>query len=485
MSLSTSSASRPPLGLLIWLSCLLLVPVAGAFAADNEPTVYATPAGYEVDPRLSMTVNGKPVPVLKWTTVHKKKSTEYLYARFAVAGESVVKITSDKPIASQQVRPAAFGLKPSVSGQDMTFTLTGSRYLVVNVNGLMLMVLADPPETDAPRSGDTGVHVLPKTADPTGEKNCTEALQAIIDAAAARKGGGVAYVPRGTYKVGPFRLKSDVTLYLADGAALRFDASLSGMTKDFAKVIHKDAEKSHPGLYLIKADDAQNIRIAGRGVIDLNAGEFYKADGWLISCMRIQNVRNFTVDGVTVRENSSWSILTAGCEGVKFQNVKVLNGMGFEQNDAFDIISCHDVLIRHCFGHASDDIYCLKAGGKGVHGGGITTGQAKVFGKIAVEDCVAYTRTTGFKMGQQSTVSGEDFTCKELYVIAARNGVTFALFDGPAVFKTIRVDRVYLDQKNTVPLQTIIKKGGQVKDVTVTNVFCEMQPVPIRLPKEM
>ena len=145
----------------------------------------------------------------------------------------------------------------------------------------------------------------------------------------------------------------------------------------------------------------------------------------------------------------------------------------------------HDVdFIRHCFGHASDDIYCLKAGGKGVHGGGITTNQAKAFGKITVQDCVAYTRTTGFKMGQQSTVSGEDFTCKELYVIAARNGVTFALFDGPAVFKKIRIDQIHLDQKSIVPLQTIIKKGGQVKDLSVSNVFCEMQPVPIRLPKE-
>ncbi|MFM2212705.1 MAG: hypothetical protein RL639_1899 [Verrucomicrobiota bacterium] len=494
-SSESSSARRIPVGghdgttrrlaFLARLSCLLFFLTGTAFAADNAPAVYPTPAGYEVDARLGLTVNGKPVPVLKWTTIHKKKSTEYLYARFSVAGEAVVKITSEKPITSQQVRPAAFGLKPEVSGQTMTFTLPGSRYCIVTINGIMLMILADPPETNAPRPGDAGIHVLPKTADPTGERNCTEALQATIDAAAAdQKGGGVAYVPRGTYKVGPFRLKSDVTLYLEEGAVLRFDEATAGATKDFAKVVHKDNERSHPGIYFIKADEAQNIRVAGRGIIDVNAGEYYKADGWLISCMRIQNVRNFAVDGVTIRENSSWSILTAGCEGVRFENVKVLNGMGFEQNDAFDIISCQDVLIRHCFGHASDDIYCLKAGGKGVHGGGITTSQAKAFGKITVQDCVAYTRTTGFKMGQQSTVSGEDFTCRQLYVIAARNGVTFALFDGPAVFKNIRVEHVYLDEKNTVPLQTIIKKGGQVKDLSVSDVFCEMQPVTVRLPKE-
>lgn len=454
-------------------------------AGDQTVSVHATPPGYPVDSRITMTVNGQSIPVLQWTT-GTKPYVEYLYVRFAVSGEAVVKITCDKPIESHQVQPAAFAIVPNVNGQDMTFTLSGSRYFIVTINRIMLMVLADPPEVDAPRPGGAGVHVLPKSADAKGEQNCTDALQGIIDAAGGHEGGGVAYIPRGTYKVGPFRLLSNVTLYLEDGAALKFDAATTAAAQDFGKVIHRDHERVHPGIYFIKADDAQNIRIAGRGIIDLNGGAYFEKDGWLNSCMRIQNVSNFSIEGVTIRENSSWSVLPAGCDGVRIQNVKVLNGMGFEQNDAFDIISCRDVRIEHCFGYGRDDIYCLKAGGRGTHGGGITTSSANAFGNITVKDCVAYTRDgSGFKMGNQSRVSGEDFTCKDLYVIAGRNGAFLALFDGPATFQKIRIDQLFVETKNIIPFKVVIKKGGQVKDLAVTNVFREMQPVPISIAKDM
>ena len=451
---------------------------------DKEVSVYSTPAGYHVDSNITMTVNGQNIPVLKWTT-GKKSPVEYLYSRFALSGPATVKITCSKPVDSCRIQPSAFGIESHVSGQDMTFTLPGSRYFIISINHTDLMVLADPPENKATHADDPHIHFLSPSADPTGQQNCTATLQNLIDST-ADMGGGVAYIPCGTFKVGPFRLKSNVTLYLADGAVLKFDPATSGVPKDFSKVVHHDHEKLHSGLYFIKADDAQNIRIAGRGMIDLNAGTFFEVDGWLNSCMRIQNVQNFDIEGITIRENSSWSILTAACKGVCFHNIKVLNGMGFEQNDAFDIISCNDVLIEHCFARASDDVYCLKGGGAGTHGGGITTPLTTNFGKITVQDCVAYTRDgSGFKMGNQSSISGNDFTCKNLYAIAGRNAVFLALFDGPAIFQNICVDNVFIDQKNMIPFKVEIRKGGQVKDIKVTNVYCKMQPVSIHIPQEM
>jgi polygalacturonase len=364
----------------------------------------------------------------------------------------------------------------------VTFTLPGSRYFIISINRINLMVLADPPEAKEVHSGDPNTFSLPASADSSGAMNCTDLLQNLIDSVSA-KGGGVAYIPCGTFRVSPFCLKSNVSLYLADGAALKFDTDSAPTTKDFGKVIHHDQERVHPGVYFIKADDAQNIGIAGRGIIDLNGGALFDADGRLDSCMRIQNVRNLAVDGVTIRENSSWSILTAGCRNVSFRNVKLLNGMGFEQNDAFDIISCQDVLIEHCFAYARDDAYCLKGGGPGTHGGGITTRETRDFGNITVQDCVAYTRDgSGFKIGNQSTVSGRNFTCKNLYAIAGRNAVFLALFDGPATFEHVVADNIFIDQKNMIPFKVQIKNGGHVKDVNTSNFFLEMQPITIRPP---
>lgn len=460
----------------------LLLLTVSAFAEPNTLSIYRTPPDYPTDNSVRMAVNEQNVPVVKWTT-GKKNAVEYLYTRFAFSGTASVKITWNRAIETFDVQPRDFGIQPHVVGSEMTFTLPASRYFIVTINHTKLMVLADPPEQKVPQPGDPRTLSLPPTADPTGRKNCTAALQKIIDTLSTNK-GGIAYIPCGTYLVSSFHLKSNVTLYLTDGAALKFDVAAA--SKDYSKVIHHDQETAHSGEYFIKADNAQNIGIAGRGMIDLNGGNRFDTNGWLASTMRMQNIQNLTVEGVTIRENSSWSVLTAGCQGVRFQNVKVLNGMGFEQNDAFDIISCQDVSIDHCFAYARDDAYCLKAGGPGTHGGGITTPAAKIFGKISVQDCVAYTRDgSGFKMGNQSSVSGNDFVCRDLYTIAGRNAVFLALFDGPAVFGNIRISNIFIDQKNIIPFKIVIKKGGQVKDISVTNVQREGQPVPIRIAPEM
>jgi Glycosyl hydrolases family 28 len=451
--------------------------LGGTVAHDLR--VYQTPPGYQTDGGITMTVNGQNVPVLKWTT-GKNNAMEYLYSRFSLGGSATVKISCSKIVDSCRVQPAAFGIQPQVSGHDVTFTLQGSRYFIITINNSNLMVLADPPESTEVRVGDAKTFSLPASADSSGSRNCTDLLQNLIDSASAR-GGGVAYIPYGTFRVGPFHLKSNVTLYLADGASLKFDTSSPATTKDFGKVIHHDHERVHPGVYFIKADDAQNIRIAGRGIIDLNGGALFDADGRLDSCMRMQNVKSLDVEGVTIRENSSWSLLIAGCRNVSFRNVKVLNGMGFEQNDAFDIISSQDVLIEHCFAYGRDDSYCLKGGGPGTHGGGITTRETRDFGNITVQDCVAYTRDgSGFKIGNQSSVSGKGFVCKNLYAIAGRNAVFLALFDGPATFEKVVTDSVFIDQKNMIPFKVQIKKGGQVKDIVNSNYFVEMQPIHIQ-----
>ncbi len=449
---------------------------------SRDVSVYRTPPGYQTDNGITMMVNGQNVPVLKWTT-GKNNAVEYLYSRFSLGGSATVKISCSKVVESCRIQPAAFGIQPQVSGHDVTFTLQGSRYFIITINNSNLMVLADPPELKESYCRNINTFSLPSTADTSGTRSCTDLLQGIIDSAAA-KGGGVAYIPCGTFRVGPFHLKSNVTLYLADGASLKFDASSPMATKDFGKVIHHDHERVHPGVYFIKADDAQNISIAGRGIIDLNGGALFDADGRLGSCMRIQNVKNLNVEGVTIRESSSWSLLIAGCKNVRFRNVKVLNGMGFEQNDAFDIISSQDVLIEHCFAYGRDDSYCLKGGGPGTHGGGITTRDTRDFGNITVQDCVAYTRDgSGFKIGNQSSVSGKNFTCKDLYAIAGRNAVFLALFDGPATFENVITDSIFIDQKTMIPFKVQIKKGGHVKDIVTSNYFVEMQPITVHPPR--
>jgi Glycosyl hydrolases family 28 len=446
--------------------------------------VYPVPQGYPVARSLSMSVEGHDVPVLQWIS-GKVKSPEYLYARFSVSGESSVRITWDTPVVSCTIEPGAFSLEPRINGRVVTFTLPGSRYCIVTINGKRLLVMADPPESPVLRPDAPGTVTLSPSVDRTGHSLCTTEIQKLIDTVSQR-GGGIVWIPDGTFRSGPLVLHSNVTLHLSPGAVLQADSSPSEGVGDFGKVIHHDHERAHRGFYFLKADDASNIRITGRGMIDLNAGALFSACGWLDSCMRMQGIRNLEVDGITVRENSSWSILVAGCEGVVFRNVKVLNGMGFEQNDAFDIIGSTDVRMEHCFAYARDDSYCLKGGGAGTHGGGVTTRRIKALGPVVVEDCVALTQDgSAFKLGNQSTVGGGGFTCSNLYAIAGRNAVFLALFDGAACYRDLRIDHVFIDAATMAPFRVEIRKGGKVRDLVIDDVFRGKVPVSVSIPPEM
>src|SRR5580698_4952391 len=93
-----------------------------------------------------------------------------------------------------------------------------------------------------------------------GATKDTAALQAAIDACAA-KGGGTVRLAAGTYLSAPIVLKSNITLQLDRGATL------------LGSVDHKDyplkSEVGKPGRQpLVSATNASNVSIRGEGVID-------------------------------------------------------------------------------------------------------------------------------------------------------------------------------------------------------------------------
>ena len=92
----------------------------------------------------------------------------------------------------------------------------------------------------------------------------TAAVQLAIRAAAAA-GGGVAYVPPGTYSIGTVRLESHVTLFIEAGATL----------------IASTSRQDYPDGCLIYGEDAIDAAVCGRGTIDGNGPSFWqrKADG--------------------------------------------------------------------------------------------------------------------------------------------------------------------------------------------------------------
>lgn len=183
-----------PIGLL-----LVLLPVA-AFA---EVTPYPPYPGAVPSESYKVTVNGQPVFVHRFLTYNQFNWMDY--ASFSMTGKVCVEVTllvSERRIHTAEVRPIAYGIKPQINGNTITFELDRPRYLVLFLNkypsfySTGLILFAEPPEKDPPRLGDPNVvNIQNYQVDNTGKTVETEKINQAISDVSARDGGGVLFFP--------------------------------------------------------------------------------------------------------------------------------------------------------------------------------------------------------------------------------------------------------------------------------------------------
>ncbi len=101
----------------------------------------------------------------------------------------------------------------------------------------------------------------------------TMALQNAIDAC-SNSGGGRVVVPTGNYKIGSIRLKSNVHLYLEEGATLYGSTDIKDYVPFTSSYI--SLRTGIPTIQLIYADSVENVSISGFGTIDGRGKAFPK-----------------------------------------------------------------------------------------------------------------------------------------------------------------------------------------------------------------
>ena len=188
--------------------------------------------------------------------------------------------------------------------------------------------------------------------------NVTAGIQREIDALSA-SGGGTLVVPAGEYVVASLELKSHVTLKLARGAFLLGSADRA----DYAIYPNKGDSNSA----VVFADGAEGVAVEGEGVIDgrgilhrrqtVRDGKPYLEPG--SDALYFNNCRNVRVEGVTLRNPSSWCCFFRGCDGVIARKVRIYNHNN-PSNDGMDIESSN-VLVEDCDIDSEDDSLVLKA----------------------------------------------------------------------------------------------------------------------------
>ena len=224
-------------------------------------------------------------------------------------------------------------------------------------------------------------------------------------------GGGTLVIPEGEYKISFVELKSNVTLFVSKGAklvALSYDESADLKKNDF---------KDHIGSGAVFAENAENVRITGGGIIcgsgisytdepkteePLYALEEFNTYKRVIearnrirfgrqNCKRdylalFKNCKNVMIEDVILNESAFWTLVINGCENVDINHIVIDNHMHVANTDGIDILFSKNVVIDTCFIATADDGICLKP----------VNGEIR---NVSVSNCVITSCANCFKIG--------------------------------------------------------------------------------------
>ena len=202
-------------------------------------------------------------------------------------------------------------------------------------------------------------------------------IQAVI-ARAAREGGGVAVVPKGTFFSGSLFFKPGTHLLVEEGGVLKGSERI----RDFEiRETRIEGQTCKYFTALVNADGVDGFTIAGKGTIDGNGTnyweEFWIRRQWNRQCTNkdaqrprltyISNSKNVTIQDVRLINSPFWTNHIYRCDHVRYLDLYIYSStvdIKGPSTDAIDIDVCHDVVVRGCYMNVNDDAVVLK-GGKG------------------------------------------------------------------------------------------------------------------------
>jgi len=310
---------------------------------------------------------------------------------------------------------------------------------------LFALALAPGPEAAFARAQSLICDPHTDGAKGDGVAKDTAAIQAAIDACAA-KGGGTVQLTAGTYLSAPIVLRSNITLDIDRGATLLGSADHS----DYAP----KTEFREPGLQsLVSATGASNVAITGEGVID-GAGE-----SWWTMARAIKNAgvmgsdhprprlvvfdhcRHVLVEGVTIQNSPMWQLVPYYSDDVTIQNVKILAPPNSPNTDAIDPFSSSNVHIDHVVADVGDDNIAIKSGAIG------SPGPDEPSRDITITDCT-FLHGHGLSIGSEIAGGAHNIRAERIHFEGTDNGIRVkANRDrgndvGPLLFRNIDMKNV-------------------------------------------
>ena len=280
----------------------------------------------------------------------------------------------------------------------------------------------------------------------------TGKLQALIDRI-AQEGGGVLYVPKGTFLTGALFFKQGVHLYVEEGGVLLGSDDIADYPVCETRI---EGEWCLYYPALINVDGVDGFVMSGKGVIDGNGERawkaFWKRRQWNPACTNkdeqrprlvyVSHSQNVWISGLRLQNSPFWTTHLYQCHYVKVLDCSIFSPcqpVPAPSGDAIDIDVCTDVLVKNCYMEVNDDSVVLK-GGKGPWADEDERNGANE--RILVEDCRYGFCHSGLTCGSES-VHNRNILVRRLKVDGIWQLIHFKLRpDTPQRYEYITVEDV-------------------------------------------
>ena len=436
----------------VFFSLMLLV--SGAFGGTSP---VAGRAGFSVK------LDGREVPVFEHWAGGRLNCA---YAHFTVTKAVPVEVVVDSEVREWSLSPARHELVVVATTNSLRFKLPTPLYLVLTVNNVRMLLLADPPEPPLPAATILDVTSAPFSADATGTKDATASLQRALDKAGELGNGAIVHFPPGRYTTTGLRVKSRTEVHLASGALLQG----STRVEDYPEY-QRAPDLPRVGC-LLRVMDAEGVHIFGHGTLDAK-GLAFVGDATDIRnvkfktrCLTISNSSRVVVEGLICRESTSWSVPFYNSTDVTARRLKVINDLGpLKHSDGINLCAVRNGTVEDCFVHTTDDAYCAKG-----HEGGPS--ENLVFRRL-----IALSATRGLKCGMQAYEPMRKVLFEQVDVVQTRDGMDLMHQDGFGEWSDIIFRDVRVEKCGRNGIMGSIRDGGNIRNVRFEDViFQEARP---------
>lgn len=271
-----------------------------------------------------------------------------------------------------------------------------------------------------------------------GKTKVTKVLQKAIDEV-SNAGGGKVVLSGGTFLVTPFEIKSGVELVIDADAVLLASPDLADYPER-TDVRHYDSEAMprFRNVSLIYADEADNIAITGRGVIDCNGtyftkhkeGENWKGWHFVRTVPRNQSLprvvffagcKNVRITDVTMRNQpAGWSYWIHDCDYVHFDRCNILADVRYPNNDGIHLNCSRDVTVSNCIIESGDDSIVIRANSRSLK-------ENKACERVTITNCVLRSWSAAVRLAWTNDGVIRDCVLSNLVIHDSSKGVSIDL----------------------------------------------------------